>query len=111
VFPNRQFTGVVPLKAVTVSALAGGGPTVPAGTLATTFTFNANPGGRTITPTLDAAATAAGVTAVIGTPGGAPAVARNVTITRPAGFVGNVTVTVTDSKLAAKATKRTFKFL
>ena len=91
-FPNRQFTGIVPLKSVTVSALAGGGATVPVGTLATTFTFNAAPGGRTITPTLDAAATAAGVTAAIGTPAGAPAAARNVTVTRPAGFVGNVTI-------------------
>lgn len=110
VFPNRQFTGTVPLVAVSMSALAGGLKKVPAGTLTNTFTFNAQPGGRTVAVTLDAAATAAGVTAVVAVPAVAAA-ARTVTVTRPAGFTGTVTVTVNDTVLAAKTAKRTFRFL
>ncbi|MEQ0563477.1 DUF4157 domain-containing protein [Amycolatopsis sp. NEAU-NG30] len=111
VFPNRQFVGTVPLAAVTVSALAGGSAKVPAGALTNTFTFTAQPGGRTITPTVDAASAAKGVTAAVAVPGPAAAAPRTVTVTRPAGFTGVVTVTVTDSVLAAKTAKRTFRFL
>jgi hypothetical protein len=111
VFPNRQFVGTVPLVAVTLSALAAGVPKVPVGTLTNTFTFNARPGGRTIAATVDAAAAAAGVAAAVAVPGVAAAPARTVTVTRPAAFVGTVTVTVTDSVLAAKLAKRTFRFL
>ncbi|MEV5716775.1 DUF4157 domain-containing protein [Amycolatopsis mediterranei] len=111
VFPNRQFVGTVPLVAVTMSALAGGSAKVPAGALTNTFTFNAQPGGRTVTPTIDAASAAKGVTAAVAVPGPTATAPRTVTVTRPAGFTGTVTVTVTDSVLAAKTAKRTFRFL
>lgn len=111
VFPNRQFVGTVPMVAVSISALAGGLAKVPAGTLTNTFTFNANPGGRTPTATVDGAATGAGVTAAVAVPGAPAAAARTVTVTRPAGFTGSVTVTVNDAVLAAKLARRTFRFL
>jgi hypothetical protein len=47
----------------------------------------------------------------VAVPGAAAAAARTVIVTRPAGFIGTVTVTVTDSVLAAKTVKRTFRFL
>jgi hypothetical protein len=111
VFPNRQFTGIVPLLPVTISPLAGGLASVPAGTAATTFTFNAAPGGRTINASVDGTAAAAGVVVAVATPGGAPAAARTVTVTRPLAFKGTVTVTVTDNTLAAKTARRNVKFL
>ena len=108
-FPNRQFVGVVPLRAVELSTPTGT-KKVAAGTLTTTLTFNAAPGGRTVNAAVDAAATAAGVTAAVTVPAAA-APARTVTITRPVAFTGSVTVTLTDSVLAAKQASRKIKFL
>ena len=51
------------------------------------------------------------MTAVVAPPGAVAAAGRTVTVTRPAGFVGSVTVTVTDSVVAAQTATRTVKFL
>ena len=111
VFPNRQFTGTVPAVAVAVSPLTGGAAVVGKKGLSTRFATTAKPGGRTLNATLDAAAVAGGVTAVVAPPGAVAGAGRTVTVTRPAGFVGTVTVTVTDSVVAAQTATRTVKFL
>ena len=100
VFPNRRADGTVRLVPVQLRNLRATPGTVAAGTLASNVTVNADPGGRTLNWALDAAATAAGVAvAPIAT---GPGLAMNVTVTRPAGFSGSVTVTATDAVLAVQ---------
>lgn len=112
VFPNRQAKGFVTVVPVTLKNIAAAPSPVPAGTLSTVVSVNANPGGRTLAPTVDPTAAAAGVTAVNVAPGGgAAAAARQVTVTRPAGFTGFVTVTLRDNLRRGVAQSIRVKFL
>jgi len=100
VFPNRRVDGSVRVVPVRVRNLRAAPSRVPAGTLTSNITVSADPGGRTLNWTVDAAAVAAGVTVTPAATG--PDLAMNVTVTRPAGFKGAVTVTASDSVLAAR---------
>ena len=71
----------------------------------------AEPGGRTVNWTLDAAAVAANVRLTPSSPAGGASPSRRVRVTRPAGFVGTVIVTATDSVLAARTVNFTINFL
>lgn len=83
--------------------------TVPKGATAATVNLVADPGGRTVNWTVDAAAVAAGVTIAETAP--APAApARSATVTRPVRFTGRVKVTATDSVLPAKKASVTINF-
>jgi len=109
VFANRRLDGTlrkvpVVLRGMTAPAV------VPAGTNVAVVNLTADPGGRTILWTVDAAALGAGVTVVGGVPGGANAPGRTATVTRPAGFSGRVTVTSTDSVLAVRTRSVTINF-
>jgi hypothetical protein len=100
IFPNRRVDGRVRVVRVRLRHMRATPDRVPAGALTTTVSLNAEPGGRTVNWSVDAAAAAAGVTVAPPATGpGAPAML--VTITRPAGFTGRVTVTATDAVLAA----------
>lgn len=113
VFINRQAKGFAKVVPVTLKNIAAAPKNVPAGTLVTTISVNANPGGRVMQPTVDPAATAAGVVAAnIAVAGPAAALPqRQVTVTRPAGFTGFVTVTVRDNVRPAAAASIRVKFL
>jgi hypothetical protein len=113
VFANRQAKGFVKVVPVQLKNIAAAPKNVPAGTLVTNISVNANPGGRVLQPTLDVAATNAGVVAA-NVPAAGPAAAlplRQVTVTRPAGFTGNVTVTLRDTIRPAAAASIKVKFL
>ena len=109
VFPNRRADGQVRVEAVRLRNMTAP-RRVPAGTLVANISINAQPGGRTLNWTLDAAALAAGVRVNPPSTGPGPAVA-NVTVTRPAGFRGTVTVTATDSTLAGQRATASVQFL
>jgi len=110
VFPNRRVDAALRVEAVSLRNMRAVPQRVPAGALVANVSINARPGGRTVNWVLDAAATAAGV--VLNTPTTGPGpVASNVTVTRPAGFRGRVTVTATDSVLAARRATATVQFL
>jgi hypothetical protein len=110
IFPNRRVDGAFRVEAVRLRNMRAVPQRVPAGTLTANVSINAQPGGRTVNWALDAAATAAGV--VLSTPSTGPGpAASNVAVTRPAGFRGRVTVTATDSVLAAQRTTATIQFL
>jgi hypothetical protein len=98
------------VEAVRLRNMRAALPRVPAGTLSTNVSINAQPGGRTLNWTLDAAAIAAGVVVNPPSTGPGPA-AATVTVTRPAAFRGTVTVTATDSVLAAQRATATVRFL
>jgi hypothetical protein len=109
IYPNRRLDGKVRVVAVTFSNMRAASGSVPSGTLSTTVTLNANPGGRTVNWSVDAAAAAAGVTVTPGATGpGAPPML--VTVTRPAGFTGRVTVTAVDAVLAARTSSVSIRF-
>jgi hypothetical protein len=109
VFPNRQVDGNVGVVAVALKNMSAAPNPVPAGTATSTVSLNANPGGRTINWSVDAAAAAAGVTVVPNVTGpGAPPM--SVVVTRPAGFTGTVTVTAADSVLAARTNNVRVRF-
>ena len=113
IFPNRQAKGFVTVVPVTIKNIAAAPSPVPAGTLASVVSVNANPGGRTLAPTVDPVAAAAGVTAV-NVPvaaAAAAAAARQITVTRPAGFTGFVTVTARDSLRRGVSQSIKVKFL
>jgi hypothetical protein len=110
VFPNRRTDGALRVEAVRLRNMRAALPRVPAGTLSTNVSINAQPGGRTLNWTLDAAAIAAGVVVNPPSTGPGPA-AATVTVTRPAAFRGTVTVTATDSVLAAQRATATVRFL
>jgi hypothetical protein len=109
VFPNRRVDGRVRVVAVRLNNLRAAPNRVPAGTLSTNVTVNAEPGGRRVNWTVDAAAAAAGVTVAPAVTG--PGNAMNVTVARPAGFTGSVTVTATDAVLAARTATVRIRFL
>lgn len=109
IFPNRRVDGRIRVVAVRLRNLRAAASRVPAGTLATNVTVNAEPGGRNLNWIVDAAAVAAGVTVAPVVTG--PGNAMNVTVTRPAGFTGRVTVTATDAVLAARTARVSIEFL
>jgi hypothetical protein len=114
IFTNRQVKGFVKLVPVQLKNIAAAPKNVPAGTLTTTITVDANPGGRNLqAPALDGAATAAGVVAAnVAVAGPAAALPqRQVTVTRPAAFTGFVTVTLRDTIRPAAAASIRVKFL
>jgi hypothetical protein len=111
VFPNRVVEGNVPLLAVRLGSVVVPVKSVPAGTLVAVVNLDAAPGGRTLNaPVLDGAAAAGGVTAAVTAPAGANAAARTITLTRPAGFTGTVTVSVSDSVLPAQRAAAKVRF-
>ena len=109
IFPNRQVDGRVSVVAVALRGMTATPNPVPAGAASATVTLNADPGGRTINWSVDAAAAAAGVTVTPNVTGpGAPAM--TVTVSRPAGFTGSVTVIAADSVLAARTNNLRVRF-
>jgi hypothetical protein len=106
-YPNRFADGQIDTVPVVLQGLVAPA-NVGKGTATATAHIVAQPGGRTITFGIDAAALAAGVTFAKGPVVGLKSQA---TITRPLGWSGQVTVTATDSILAAltKNAKITFK--
>jgi hypothetical protein len=106
VFANRRIDGTVRVVAVNLSGMNAPVRRVPAGTLAAVVNVLANPGGRAVNWIVDPRAAAAGVTVVAAAAAGPAAAlpARTATVTRPAGFTGNVTVTAADNvRPAARA--------
>jgi hypothetical protein len=109
IFPNRLVDGNVGVVAVALRNMRAAPNPVPSGTATSTVSLNANPGGRTVNWVVDPASAAAGVTVVPNTTGpGAPPM--SVVVTRPAGFTGSVTVTATDSVLAARTNSVRIRF-
>ncbi len=114
VFINRQTKGFAKIVPVTLTNIAAAPKNVPAGTLLTNITVNANPGGRTLlAPTVDPTSAAKGVTAANAAVAAAAAALpqRQVTVTRPAGFTGSVTVTLADTIRPAASASIKLKFL
>jgi hypothetical protein len=74
-----------------------------------TVSVTADPGGRTVLWSLDAAAVAAGVTVSPASTGPGPA-QSSVTVTAPAGFTGPVVVTAQDSVVAAAKATTSIRF-
>ncbi|WP_440956054.1 eCIS core domain-containing protein [Methanosarcina sp. Mfa9] len=109
IFPNRRVDGSVRVVPVRLRNLRAVPNRVPAGTLTSTSSINAEPGGRTLNWTVDPAAAAAGVTVVPASTG--PGLAMNVTVSRPGGFTGQVTVTATDAVLPARTENVRIRFL
>jgi hypothetical protein len=108
-FGNREIKTRVPVAKVVLANMRAADPVVPTGTPSTTVSLDAQPGGRTVSWTVDAASAAAGVTVTPGTTGpGAPAM--TVTVTRPAGFTGRVTVSAADTVIAARTASVRIKF-
>ncbi|MEA2943323.1 MAG: hypothetical protein QOD09_3852 [Bradyrhizobium sp.] len=107
--PNRRIDANVGLSAVALRNMRAALGSVPPGTSNTTVSLNAQPGGRTVNWRVDAAAAAAGVTVTPASTGPA-APPMSVTVTRPAAFTGVVTVTATDSVLAASTASVRIRF-
>lgn len=106
-FGNREIKTRVTVEKVVLANMHAADPVVPAGQASTTVALNARPGGRTVNWSVDAAA--AGVTVNPGITGpGAPAM--TVTLTRPTGFSGYVTVTASDSVLTSRTARVRIKF-
>ena len=80
---------------------------VPTGVLTATVTVPGRPGGRTVNFAIDSAALGAGVLASAPTVSG---IDHSVVVTRPASFVGVVTVTATDSLIPARSAKLKVRF-
>jgi hypothetical protein len=108
IFPNRRAQGTVRVVPVQLRNLRAAPASVPPGVFTSNITINARPGGRTLNWRVDPAATAAGVTIAPAVTG--PGLAMNTTVTRPAGFTGRVTVTATDSVLAARTARVQIRF-
>ena len=108
-FPNRRGEGNVTVAPVVLRPMVATPSTVPAGTNTATVSVAAQPGGRVVNWTVDAAAAAAGVRVTPPTTG-PTAPAMIVTVTRPSGFAGRVTVTATDSVLPARTTNVRIRF-
>lgn len=107
VHPNRFAEGVVKTVEVKLSGMKAAAK-VKAGVLDAAVTVRAAPGGRTVNFIVDPAALAAGVTVAPGAPAGGDVVATKVT--RPAAWKGKVTITATDSVLAAQTAKTSVEF-
>ena len=109
VFANRQLDGLIRVAKVVLANMRAADPSVPPGSLSTTVSLDARPGGRSVNWSVDAAAATAGVTVTPGSTGpGAPAM--TVTVTRPAGFTGRVTVTAADSVIANRTSTVRIRF-
>lgn len=109
IFPNRQLDGQLRVAKVVLANMRAADPSVPAGSLSTTVSLDAEPGARTVNWSVDAAAAAAGVTVTPASTGpGAPAM--TVTVTRPAGFTGRVRVTAADSVIATRTASVRIRF-
>jgi hypothetical protein len=111
VFPHRQFDGTGTIVAVALNVLSPLLQTIAAGARTATIDLMAEPGGRTINWTLDAGAIAGGVRLTRSSPSRGAAPNRRATITRPASFIGTVTVTAVDSILPARTRSFTINFL
>lgn len=109
IFPNRRVDGRIRVVPVRLRNLRAAPDRVPVGTLSTNVTVDAEPGGRTLSWTVDAVAAAAGVTVSPAVTG--PGNAMNVTVTRPPAFTGRATVTAADSVLAARTGTVRIRFL
>lgn len=109
VFPNRRADGRFRVLAVRLHNMTASPNPVAAGTLASFVTVFSDPGGRNANFAVDAAAAAAGVVVSAVRPG--PGAALNVTVTRPAAFRGVVTVTATDTVVAARTANVRIRFL
>jgi hypothetical protein len=109
VFPNRQAVGNVTLLSVKVRGMTAPAK-VPAGTNTAAVNLSADPGGRTVNFTVDAASAAKGVTVIGVVPGAPNAAARGATVTSPVGFKGKVTITAADSVLPGKKASVTITF-
>lgn len=107
VFPNRRGEGSFRVVAVKVSGGSAAPASVPPGTTTSAVSVTATPGGRTLDFTVDATAAAAGV--IVSAPG-VVGTTHTVTVTRPAGYTGTVTVTAADRTLPAKSTTVKVKF-
>ncbi len=108
-FGNRQVDGRVDVARVVLRRLSATPRRAPAGTSSVRVSVVADPGGRVLNWSVDAAAAAAGVTVNPPTTGpAAPAMA--VDVVRPAGFTGLVLVTVTDSVLARRTASIRIRF-
>lgn len=113
VFPNRRFDGIIRVVAVRLRGIAAPVMRVPAGNLNAVINVLADPGGRNLTWIVDPRAVLAGVT-VLGTPVAVAAAAlpaRSATVTRPAAFTGNVTVTASDNQRPAARASIVITFL
>jgi len=104
VFPWRRAEGDITLVAVNLRQIAAPVRTVPPTVLTARINVTADPGGRDIEWNVDPLASAAGVRATANPvpAAAAPTAARSGTVTRPAGFVGRVTVTAHDRVLPAR---------
>jgi hypothetical protein len=114
IFPNRKAKGFVKLVAVKLKNISAAPSPVPVGTLNTTISLDAHPGGRALqAPTVNPTAAAAGVTAVNVAVAGpaAAALKRQVTVTRPAGFTGFVTISMRDNVRPGATASIKVKFL
>ncbi len=111
VFPNRQIEARIRTVPVELGRI-NGPRRVPAGTNSINVTVNADPGGRVVNWAIDAASTTAGVTivpdAVVGPDAALPA--RTAQVNRPAGYTGNVTITVSDNIRNAARSTKTIRF-
>lgn len=103
---NRRGEGRVTVQAVQLRRMSA---TRPGSGTTSTVSVTADPGGRVVDWALDPAAVAAGVTVTPTRTGPGPAVS-SVLVTRPAGFRGTVTVTATDSVLAAATARTSVRF-
>jgi hypothetical protein len=113
VFPNRRVDGVIRVVAVNLRGMNAPVVRIPVGTLTAIINLIADPGGRAVDWTVDPVAVARGVTVLGGAVAGPAAAlpARTATVTRPAGFTGNVTVTAADHLRPAKKTSIVITFL
>lgn len=109
VFPNRRVDGNVIVVSVAFTRVSPAAQTLAARSV--TLNLLAAPGGRTVNWTVDAAAAAAGVRIAGSSPSGVAAPLRRAVLTRWAAFAGAVTVTATDSVLAARMTTFTVTFV
>jgi hypothetical protein len=109
IYPNRRLDSSIPVSKVALNNMRAADPVVPAGTPSTTVSLDAQPGGRTVNWSVDSAAAAAGVTVTPASTGpGAPGM--TVTVTRPAGFTGRVTVTAADGVVTNRSSRVRIRF-
>ena len=109
IYPNRSTKLGIHLSKVVLHNIRAADPVVPPGIYSTTVSLEARPGGRTVRWEVNADAAAAGVTLTPSTTGPGPA-AMSVTVTRPVGYTGVMTVTATDSVLPTEAARVRIQF-
>jgi hypothetical protein len=109
IYRNRRVDGRVRLVAVRLHNMHAALNSVPAGTLTTNVTINAEPGGRNLNWSIDPTAATAGVSVTPAVTG--PGNAMSVVVTRPVGLTGRVTVTARDTVLPARRESVRIRFL